>query len=481
MVLGGLAIALAFLDPRAWPLAWFGLVPLFALCPHAPRRRSAFLDGWIVGVVANGTACAFLVETIDRFGGFPIAVAIFFYAALISFTALPFGVVGWLLRWVGPRTSVLLAPALWVSSEFLFPNFFPWRLAYSQRDLLWLIQIGDVTGPYGLSFVMAWFASAATRARRHPAVLAPPLIAAAILCIYGAVRVDTIRAAMASAPEVTIGVVQGNLSLVEKRQGDMFRANVDRYRRLSLELDPAPDLIVWPETVVGWAIPREAERLGARDPFPDATAPLLFGAISNDGTGPDARWYNSAFLRTRDGRVTGRYDKLVLMPFGEFLPFSSTFPWLKDLSPNTGDFTPGDGPAVLDVTPDLRVGALVCYDDMLAGHVRDAGRDGATLLLTIANDAWFGESAALDLHESLALWRAIENRRYFVRATNTGLTSVVDPLGKRVVELPIWVEMAEATPVRLLEIPTVYQGYGDLFAWSAVVLSLILLLHSWWR
>lgn len=481
MVLGGLAIALAFLDDDAWPLAWLGLVPLFALSPHATRLRSAFFDGWIVGVVANGTACAWLVETIDRFGGFPIAVAVFFYASLIAFTAIPFGAVGALLRWAGPRASVLLAPALWVSSEFLFPNFFPWRIAYSQRGLLWLIQIGDVTGPYGLSFVMAWFASALSRARRRPLILAPPVFAAAILCLYGSVRVETIRDEMARAPTATIGLVQGNLSLVEKRQGDLFRANVDRYRRLSNGLDPVPDLIVWPETVVGWAIPREAERLGRHDPFPDAPAPVVFGAISYDGPQDDRHWYNSAFLRMPDGRVNGRYDKLVLMPFGEFLPFSSTFPSLKALSPNTGDFTPGDGPAVLEVSPDLRVGALVCYDDMLAGHVREAGRDGATVLLTIANDAWFGDSAALDLHESLGLWRAIENRRYLVRATNTGLTSVIDPLGAVTLELPTWAEVAEIAPVHLLEIPSFYQEYGDLFAWSVVVLSLLLLLHSRWR
>ncbi len=481
MVLGGLAIAIAFLDPRAWPLAWVGLTPLFALAPHAVRRRTAFFDGWIVGAVANGTACAWLVETIDRFGGFPIPVALFFYGSLIAFTAIPFGIVGALLRWAGPRAPILLAPALWVAGEFLFPNFFPWRMAYSQRGVLWLIQIGDVTGPYGLSFVMAWFASALSRAPRRPWALAPPLAAAAILCLYGAVRVDTIRTEIANAPAASIGLVQGNLSLVEKRQGDLFQANVDRYRRLSLALDPVPDLIVWPETVVGWSIPRDTDRLGRYDPFPAAPAPLIFGAISHEGFGQDVDWYNSAFLRTPSGGIGGRYDKLVLMPFGEFLPFTSTFPWIKDLSPNTGDFTPGEGPAVLEVTPELRVGALVCYDDMLAGHVREAGRDGATLLLTVANDAWFGDSAALDLHESLGLWRAIENRRYLVRATNTGLTSVIDPLGAVTLELPTWIEAAQNAPVRLLEIPTLYQEYGDLFAWSVVALGLLILLQCRWR
>lgn len=478
MVLGGLAIAIAFLDGRAWPLAWVGLLPLFALTPHAARPRSAFVDGWIVGVTANGTACAWLIETIDRFGGFPLPVALFFYGSLIAFTGLPFALVGALLRWAGPRAPLLLAPALWVSGEFLFPNFFPWRLAYTQRDLLWLNQIGDVTGPYGLSFVMAWFASAASRAPRRPWTLLPPLVAAAVLCVYGVVRTQTIEAAMDAAPAASIGIVQGNLSLVEKRQGDLFQANVERYRRLSRALEPVPDLIVWPETVVGWSIPQDQKVLGRYDPFPDAPAPLVFGSISHAGFPSDVEWFNSAFLRRNDGSIGGRYDKLVLMPFGEFLPFSDTFPWIKDISPNSGDFTPGRGPAVLDVSRQLRVGALVCYDDMLAGHVREAVRQGATLLLTVANDAWFGDSAALRLHESLGLWRAIENRRYFVRATNTGLSSVIDPLGRVTLALPTWIETAENAPVRLLEIPSPYQEYGDLFAWSVVALALVLLLYS---
>jgi len=478
MVLGGIAIAVAFLDPRAWPLAWVGLVPLFALTPHAPRPRSAFVDGLLMGVAANGPACAWLVETITRFGGFPMPVALFFYGSLVLYTGIPFAIVGALLRWAGPNASVLLAPSLWVASEFFFPNLFPWRIGHSQRELTWLVQIGDVTGPYGLSFVIAWFASALTRALRHPRLLIAPLAAALVLVVYGYWRVATIDAVLARTPETSIGIVQGNLSLVEKRQGDLFEANVERYRGLSLDLAPTPDLIVWPETVVGWGIPQTATHFEEFDPFPNARAPLLFGAISYRRDGERTEWFNSAFLRDIQGEVRGRYDKLVLMPFGEFLPFATWFPSIKSISPNTGDFTPGDGPEVLTVTPALRVAPLVCYDDLLAGHVRNAVRGGATVLATLANDAWFGDSAALQLHESLALWRAIENRRYFVRATNTGKTSVVDPVGRVVLELPPWREESTVAVVRPLEMGTIYQSVGDLFGWLVVALAFGILVSS---
>lgn len=476
LTVGGLAIAIAFLDPGAWFLAWFGLVPIFAFAPHARGIRTASVDGWLMGVVANGTACVWLIQTIEDFGGFPFSVSFFFFSCLIAYTGLPFAALGAALRYVGPQAPILLGPALWVTAEFLFPNFFPWRLAHSQRDLLWMIQIGDLTGPYGLSFVMAWFASALSRARRRPQGMISPIAAALLLAGYGAWRVPAVDAISAASPGASIGIVQGNLSLVEKSAGDRLQANVERYRELSRTLEPAPDLLVWPETVVGWSIPQAIQAPGRFDPFPDAPSPLLFGALSHavrEGDGFD--FYNSAFLRTAPGELAGRYDKIVLMPFGEFLPFASIFPWLKEISPNSGDLESGYRARVLAVDADLRVGPLICYDDMVSSYARQATRDGATLLVTIANDAWFGRSAALRLHESLSMWRAIENRRFLVRATNTGLTSVIDPTGRRTMELPIWTATATRSPVHLPTFLSPYTRFGDIFAWTTTLLGILLL------
>jgi apolipoprotein N-acyltransferase len=478
LTVGGLAIAIAFLDPRAWPLAWFGLVPLFAFAPHARSIRVAGIDGWIVGIVANGTACVWLTQTIEDFGGFPFSVSLFFFSCLIAYTGLPFAALGAALRYVGPHAPILLAPALWVGAEFLFPNFFPWRLAHSQRELLWMIQIGDLTGPYGLSFVMAWYASALSRVRRRPQTLIPPLAAALALGAYGAWRLPAVDALTAAAPRAAIGIVQGNLSLIEKNAGDRLHANVERYRELSHTLQPAPDLLIWPETVVGWSIPQALVAPERFDPFPDAPAPLLFGALSHTMRENDEpEFYNSAFLRTARGTLEGRYDKIVLMPFGEFLPFASVFPWIKEISPNSGDLEAGDRAHVLEVDPDLRVAPLICYDDMVSNYARQATRDGATLLVTLANDAWFGRSAALRLHESLSMWRAIENRRFLVRATNTGLTSVIDPSGRPTMAMPIWTATARQAQVRLPTFVSPYTRFGDLFGWTATLLGLILLLR----
>lgn len=466
---GGLAIAAAFLRPDAWPLAWLGLAPLFGLSPRASSGREAFLEGWWAGLATNVPAFFWLVRTIHRFGGFPLPVALFFYAVLAAFGALQFGLVGFVLRRAGPAGALLLAPAAWTASEFLFPNLFPWRLGHSQRELLPLLQIGEVAGPYPLSFAMAWLAAAAVRRPFEFRRLVPPGLAIVALASFGVIRIGQVDAVVAGAPSFSVGVVQGNLGLGEKRRTERFDENVDRYRRLSLGLSPTPDLIVWPETVVEWGIPHDADPPGDLDAFPGAPAPLLFGAVSWSRRKGDPVWYNSAFLRGEDGRLRGAYDKIVLMPFGEFIPFASMWPWLKTLSPATGDFARGAGPAVLEVTPRARVGPLICYEDLLSGHVRATVDAGATLLATLANDAWFGDTAALRQHEMLASWRAVENRRFLVRATNTGLTSVVDPVGREIVALPVETESAKVVDTRLLDATTPYRRFGDVFAWATVI------------
>jgi apolipoprotein N-acyltransferase len=478
LTLGGFAIAAAFLDPRAWPLAWFGLIPMFRFAPRASSVRSAALGGWISGLATNVPAFIWLVTTINRFGGFPYPVALFFYSALSAYGALQFAIVAAGLRWAGPQASVLLAPALWTASEFLFPNLFPWRLGHSQRELVVLLQVGDLTGPYGLSFAMAWLGNACAQWPIRLARIAWPAAALAAIATYGVFRGAAIERQVAQAPAVRVGIVQGNLTLDEKRHRSEFVTNVQRYRTLTRSFANPLDLVVWPETVVEWGIPHDANALGSRDPFPGFTTPLLFGAVTYRPHGEEAEWFNSALLRSPDGALVGRYDKIILMPFGEFIPFATYFPGLKKLSPNTGDFSAGTDAGVLAASPTTRVGALICYEDLLAPLVRRAVRGGASVLVTMANDAWFGDSAALRQHEMLALWRAIENRRYLIRATNTGLSSVIDPLGRQAKTLPVDEPAIASIEARDLAIPTLYQAVGDAFAYAVLALAAFLLLLS---
>jgi len=472
-VLGGLAIALPFLAPVWGPVAWIAFAPLLWAAPRAGSYRGSLLLGLTTGMVANGLVCFWLIDTITVFGGFPWPLATLFYLALILYTAAPLAFLAMALRFAGPAAPTLLAPALWVGAEFLFPNLFPWRMAHTQRDFPLLIQSADFAGPYLLSFAIVWVTASLIRPTLRRVL--PPLVLVGVLLAYGQGQTQRIEAAIESAPPLRVGLVQGNLSLFGKRDPSDLDRNLETYRRLSETLQPPPDLLVWPETVVSWGIPRDRPLEAARDPYPDAPAPLLFGAVSFEKTSEGLDWYNTLFVRTLSGRLGGRYDKMVLMPFGEFLPFADQFPIIRSWSPNTGDFEAGAQAEVLALSPSLRIGPAICYEDMLAAPLGDAAGQGANLLISVANDAWYGESAALFLHETLGQWRAIENRRYFLRATNSGLTSAIDPLGRRFFSLPRAESTAGTVEARLLGESTIYQRFPDRFPQFVLLMALGLL------
>ena len=281
LVAGALCLSSAFLWEAAWPLAWIGFVPLIALAPrasdvragrtprlavrirrrvprfslarpHHPRLR--WLPGAARGRVLPDPHCLRCVSVRAVHRGPPLGRAE--------------ARAGSSLRSSGRR------------SRFLYPNLFPWRLGHSQRAVPLLMQIGDATGPYGLSFAMIYLAAALTRVREGSRALVGPLAVLALLIGYGIYREAQVDAIVRAAPAVRVGIVQGNLSLDEKRHADHFRENVARYQHLSSTITPPPDLLVWPESVVEWGIPHDEANLDELDPLPGATTPLIFGAVS---------------------------------------------------------------------------------------------------------------------------------------------------------------------------------------------------------
>ncbi len=166
--------------------------------------------------------------------------------------------------------------------------------------------------------------------------------------------------------------------------------------------------------------------------------------------------------------MLGRYDKRILMPFGEFLPFAETFPWLRQLSPATAGFKAGTDAKVIRIPGGARVGALICYEDLVAGMPRATTNAGADFLVTILNDAWYGNSPAPHQHQALALWRTLETRRYLLRGSNTGVTSILDAAGRVVDEGGLFTEETIVGDVAQLDIESVYARIGDVFAWSLV-------------
>lgn len=476
----GLLIAAPWLDFSLYPLAWIGFAPLLVALRGVTERRETIVLGICAGLGANVPAFWWLVYTMDVFGGFPVLVSLIFYLCLSLYSSLQFALLTLGLRRVGTGPLALAAPVLWVPLELLFWNLFPWRMANSQLELPVVMQVGDLTGPYGLSFVIVWVnaALAALYAERRVRPLLAAAAAAALVLVYGVVRWPQIESEAARSPALLAGLVQGNVGIREKGNAAYFDINIGKYRSLSRPLQDEVDVLVWPETVSHEWVDENAAQLNAHQhPFPGLERPLIFGGLGyqyESGSDEPLR-YNAAYLIDASGRILGRYNKQILLPFGEFLPFSSWFPFIKDLSPNSGDFTAGSDMRTLDLPGGARFAPLVCYEDVPAGIARQMTARGANVLLTIFNDAWFGDSMAPYQHEAIAVWRAIENRRYFVRVGNAGDTGVVDPWGRVVERLPLFVEGTVTAPVRLLETRTFYTQYGDVFAWTVTTLAAVLL------
>lgn len=468
---GGL-IAACFLRFWLFPLAWVAFVPLLWAVRHATAAREAARLGFIAGLATNLPAFYWLVYTIHVFGGFGYPLAVFFYVCLTLFTSCEFVAFALALRRTGPGPLALAAPALWVALEFLYPNLFPWRMAHTQFHVPVLIQIGDLTGPYGLSFVMLWISAALALLLDTPRRLRPlgaALTASLAVVLYGALRLPVIDRALAAAPTFRVALVQGNVGIEEKDDVRYVDVNLEKYQELSEPLQTMTDVIVWPETVSQRWVEDGTLRLEGKDnPFDDLRTHLIFGGLAfriNPRSPKHPDEFNSAFLVGPGGVVVDRYDKHILMPFGEYIPLASYFPAIASLSPATGSFTAGTGVEVFDVPGKVRIGQLICYEDLLASMSRQATAAGAEALLNILNDAWYGNTAAPYQHQALALWRAIENRRFLLRGSNSGVTSIIDAAGRIVAEGQLFSAEVISGAVQRLHLTTFYTRYGDVFAW----------------
>jgi len=475
----GVFVAAPFLEPRLHFVAWGAFAPLLWAVWRSRSAREAAAAGFAAGFVTNFAGFYWLVHTIHVFGGFPLPVAVFFYLCLTAYSALQFALYALGVRALGPGGWGIAPALMWTALEFLYPNLFPWRLAHSQFPLPVLIQSGDVAGPYLLSTALVWASVAATalviEKRRGPAAACAATVAA--VALYGWFRIPQIEAAIAAAAPLRVALVQGNVSIERKRDAAFFDVNVEQYRSLSEDVQDAVDLLIWPETVAQWWTPTDARVLEPEQhPFPELRKYLVYGGLAYrwiDAARVEA--FNSAFLVGPGGELLGRYDKHILMPFGEYLPGGRFFPALKKLSPATGDFTAGRGIQTFRL-PGVTLGPLICYEDVVTGIPRKMTLAGAQVLFNILNDAWFGDSAGPHEHQALALWRAVENRRYLLRASNSGVTSIIDPLGRVVDELGTFREGVLVGTVHPLDLMTFYTRYGDVFAWGAVAATGALLL-----
>jgi apolipoprotein N-acyltransferase len=481
-------------------LAWIAAVPMLLAVDRAPTFKQALFLGWWAGVVETAGGFYWLIDVMQRFADFPwwaAALVLLLFCATRALIFLLFTGIVCAIRLWHRLPMTLLAPVVMVSCELAVPQLFPCGQWISQAWHPLVIQIAELTGPLGVTALLMLINGALydlavdRRAARYPALAAAALLAAAL--IFGAVRMRQIDDIVAQAPRLKIGLVQPNFAYTT--DGEFSRDEAIRQltalQAQSRRLQQAgAQLVVWSEGAYPVTLPRDF----AADFAPESlamirrgvTVPVIIGADMYDPTHEDA--FNSAILLDADGRVTGRYDKVRLLAFGEYIPGIETFPWLrKFLPPGIGKFTAGAGPGVMTLRGPggqvWKLGPVICYEDILQGFLRGVGQLHPNLLVNLTSDSWFGAETEPWEHLALAVFAGVELRVSMVRAVNSGVSAVIDPNGRLLQKTyandPYRNPRAEDGVV--VTVPsmsgghTVYVAVGNLFAYLCMAATLILL------
>jgi apolipoprotein N-acyltransferase len=398
---------------------------------------------------------------------------------------------GLLLCRLRPKISPLfLAPVAWVALDglraFLFTGF-PWLdLAYTQYRSPLPIQVADLTGHYGVTFLIVLvnvllLAGAGIGAGKKLFPCPGKMVLAAVLTIiaafsYSGWRFLDVEKKLAGAETTGVAIIQGNIPQDEKWQAMLLRQSVATYIKLSAgAVDQGKtDLVIWPETAFPYF---PAEHPIFQEVVENLLEPhgvfLLSGAPHRepDQGGRGMRYFNSAFLFAPGGTIVGRYDKQHLVPFGEYIPFRKLFSFASPLVETLGDFTPGQSHAPL---PGLnnRIGVLICFESIFPELSRKMAANGATILANLTNDAWFGKSNAPWQHLSMSVLRAVETRRSLARAANTGFSCFIDPLGRISGQTGLFETRSLTARLPLFSETTFYVKYGHLFLLSCLLVLL---------
>jgi len=480
-LLSGALLALSFPEPGISLLAWCAFVPLLVAAAGASPGL-AFKLGFAAGLASYAGLLYWVNIVMVTYGKLPASASVCLYLTLAAYLALYPGLVLWLTR----RGELKGIPALcsfplfWVGCELIRSYLltgFPWAdLGYSQYRTLPLIQISDLTGVYGVSFLVAfanvviyrmwvWFRRrGAYPVRGFLALLA--LMAATLG--YGLSALNRAE----HGAEQRVLLVQGNIPQDVKWDPAFEESTVATYERLSRQgCQGGGTLVVWPESALPFFFqsePRYAARVESL--AAELRSCLVTGSPAFEKDGDLVRYLNSAFLISPTGTVLGRSDKMHLVPFGEYVPLASLFPFVNKLVAGIGDFSPGKSAVPLE-TAGGKIGVLVCFEGIFPEVARAYVQAGAGILVNITNDAWFGRSSAPYQHLSMTVFRAVENRVPLVRAANTGISAVIDSKGHIRGMTRLFEEATLQGEVRRGGGGSFYSRHGDLFALACLALG----------
>ncbi|MBV8050573.1 MAG: apolipoprotein N-acyltransferase [Acidobacteriaceae bacterium] len=495
---------LIFPLPNLYILCWVAVTPLLIallrarqagalqlragikLLPAKPLQ--GFVLGYCCGILWYAGTCYWVYSTMRQYGGVNAPAAVGILILFCLYLGLYHGLFGLLVSLLADespfsRKALVLAPVAWVAVELARTRIsgFPWDLlGIAQVDNIPLARIAAAAGVYGLSFEImivstAWAAVFLVHRNRKQPLLIAAIAATVVL------QAGQLVPAPALQPGKTAVLVQSNVPILEGADWtrDYYQTTLRELSALSVKPNPTqssahPDLIVWPESPAPFYTSDPLFRNALSSIAREANTWVLAGSvgITNASQNPQqpTTIYNSAQLVSPAGEWVSRYDKAHLVPFGEYVPFKRLFAFAGGLTKEVGDFSAGTSRSPLGADG-TKLGVFICYESIFPDEVRQFAVEGAQVLVNISNDGWYGDSGAYAQHLKQARMRAVENARWLLRDTNTGVTTSIDPYGRAVATVPRKVRTALTAPYALISETTFYTRHGDWFAYVCAIIS----------
>jgi len=484
-VLCGFFTALAFPKFSLSYLAWFSLLPLLFVLYESKPGLSFWLS-FVAGLTFYGILIYWIPDVPAHYGDIPYFLSILIFIALIAYLGLYWGIFGYvfsLTKQASPGLACLVAPFLWVALEYGVTHIlsgFPWGLiGYTQSPDPPLIQMASLTGVYGVSFLIVFFESSVLLFIKEKTknLLISSLVLIALTHGIGFLILK--KAPVASENQFTAAIIQGNVSsdiywnVLSPEQ--ITRVFSEHIKLSQMARDKGAGLIIWPEFSVPlcFSCPEQL--------YQDFKQKLISFAMENGctlllGTNEMARrgkeeiYFNTALCLQPDGSYT-TYAKMHLVPFGEYTPYKKILFLIRRVTHSIGEVTPGKE-YQLHQYNSQKFASPICYEIIFPSLVRKLVRRGATFLATITNDGWYGPTSAPHQHFNIALFRAVENRRYLLRAATTGVSGLVDPYGRVITKTPIMVKSFLVGSVYPVDKSTPYNKFGDILPLLGLTISL---------
>ncbi|MCX7817362.1 MAG: apolipoprotein N-acyltransferase [Syntrophales bacterium] len=470
--------------------AWIFLVPLL-ISLHGKNSTKAAALGFFAGLIGYTGILYWISHVVVQYGNLPLVFGICATLLLAGYLSLYIALFTAGVTFFEKRglPLYLTAPPWWTLLEYVKSTVltgFPWEnLGHSQYQNLPIIQIAEITGVYGISFLLVLINALiaevilAKNPKKSVKLILVGIIVITTTYVYGIWSIEFNDTRMEKAPTLHVSLIQGNVDQSVKWDPLYKKTTMGIYTTLTRRFAPPQGgLIVWPETAVpSFFQDRDEVHEQIVSLCRELKSWLLFGSPSYERKDDRLILFNSAYLLSPNDDRYMRYDKVHLVPYGEYVPLREYFPFIKKLVHGIGDFGRGKDYSPLSIDG-IKLGVLICYEGIFPEASRKYKEKGTNILVNITNDAWFGWTSAPYQHLSMAIFRAVENRVYLLRAANTGISAIIDPTGRIISSSGLFETTGIEGSAKIMKNHTLYDRIGDLFVLMCFFALLGLFIYS---